>query len=116
MNSRRDWLKCFGAGALIVPIIGAKADESNAAQLIETPRIKPVELFAAIPKTIDLQKNVAAVAVLLTLKDGSRRRLEIQNPEGWGTIEMKSSQFDMTFTSGESPISEFGSVTGGFSL
>ena len=116
MNSRRDWLKFFGVGAVIVPIIGAKADESMAARLIEPPKIKQVELFAAVPKPINLQYNVAGVTVLLALKDGTKRRLEIKYPQGWGTIEVDASRIELGFNTNDSPVSSFGSITGGFTL
>lgn len=116
MNSRRDWLKFFGAGAVIVPIIGAKADESQAAQLIEVPHIKPVELFASIPKPIDLRRNVTEAVLLVTLRDGTKRRLKIDNPQGWGTIELRTDSIEVSFTENTSPISAYGSIAGGFAL
>ncbi len=115
MNSRRDWLKCFRAGALIVPIIGGKAAEQHVAELIQRPSIRPVELFASIPKPIDL-RNVASATVLLGMKDGATHRLEVESPQGWGRIVVASSRMQIDFNEGSSPATDFGSIIGGFTL
>ena len=116
MTNRRDWLKYFGVGAVIVPIIGAKADESMAARLIEPPNIKPVELFAKIPKPIDLKYKVASAAVLFTLQDGSTHRIDVNKPNGWGSIDLCASRIDITFQELASPVTTWGSIDGGFRL
>jgi hypothetical protein len=116
METRRSLLKFFGAGTLIAPIIGGKAVERHVAELIERPNIRPVELFTSIPKPIDLRGNVTSATVLIGMKDGTLRRLEIENPQGWGRICVSASRVQIDFNEGSSPATDFGSIIGTFSL
>lgn len=76
--NRRDVLKKFGIGTVIVPILGGVTDNSATAQLIEIPHIKPVELFYKIPEPLDLSK-VREAQLMLTMEDGTVRAVSINN-------------------------------------
>lgn len=82
MFSRRDLMKHFGVGALIVPIVGGKAEESATAQLIEVPKVRPVELHAEIPKPLDL-RQVKRAALSLEMKDGTVRTVRFDSWDFW---------------------------------
>lgn len=81
--NRRGLLKAFGIGALIAPIIGGKAETSATAQLIEVPKVKPVELFQELPKSLDA-RQVEKVTLLLELRDGTTRRIDPDYTYGFG--------------------------------
>lgn len=85
MFSRRQLMKHFGAGALIAPIIGGKPDESVAAQLIEVPRVRQVELHREMPKPLQLS-SVVRGTVRLELEDGTVRTLDLGSIYGGGSI------------------------------
>lgn len=82
MFSRRDLMKYFGAGAVIVPIVGGKTEESATAQLIEVPKVRPVELHAEIPKPLDL-RQVKRAALSLEMKDGTVRTIRFDSLDAW---------------------------------
>jgi hypothetical protein len=86
MMDRRDLLKRFGIGAIIVPVVGGAAITSHAATLIEVPKVKPVELFASIPKELNLE-DVARVTITFTMKDATERIITIDRPALRGTIK-----------------------------
>ena len=44
MNQRRDFLKMFGVGATIIPVIAGVADITMPARLIAEPIVEPVKL------------------------------------------------------------------------
>ena len=97
MKSRRDLLKFFGAGALIAPIIGAKADETSIAQLIEPPKVRPVELFREIPKKLDVRK-VTRIALIFETTDGERLRIAAQPQDKFGIIGPGDEQIELFFS------------------
>jgi hypothetical protein len=47
--NRRDLLKYFTAGASIIPVVGGMPKMEAAANLIEVPKISPVEIVKDIP-------------------------------------------------------------------
>lgn len=51
--NRRDLLKLFGIGAIAVPVLGGAPQMEAAVQIIEVPKIQPVELYTVydIPNT-----------------------------------------------------------------
>ncbi|MFH1741144.1 MAG: hypothetical protein ABIH23_19250 [bacterium] len=97
MKSRRDLLRVFGIGALIAPIIGAKADETSIAQLIEPPKVRPVELFREIPKKLDLRK-VTRIVLIFETTDGERHRIEAQPQDKFGIIGPGDDQIELYFS------------------
>lgn len=82
MFSRRDLVKYFGAGALIAPIVGGKAEEGKAAELIEVPKVRPVEIHKEIPKPLDLAKAKRAT-ITFEMKDGSSRAIAFNLLTSW---------------------------------
>ena len=97
MKSRRDLLRVFGAGALIAPIIGAKADETSIAQLIEPPKVRPVELFREIPKKLDVRK-VTRIVLIFETTDGERLRIAAQPQDKFGIIGPGDEQIELYFS------------------
>lgn len=119
MNTRRDWLRLFGAGSLIVPLIGGGPDEHNAAQLIETPRIKRVELFKHNSSTLlyweqlNLEANLIGAEIVLSMRDGSRKRFAVEDMRATGIIDAFSPQIEIAFVNRKtSPLSESALITG----
>ena len=82
---RRDLLRKFGIGALIVPIIGGQPEKSAAAQLIEIPKIRPVELVKELPEKIQLA-DVQTAELVLTMQDGTRHSIEFNTWEAKGFL------------------------------
>jgi hypothetical protein len=76
-------MKYFGIGSIILPVIGAKAEPQLAAQLIELPVLRPVELAATVPEPFDLAE-VGSASLILSAKNGQLLRLDIPNiQEAW---------------------------------
>lgn len=85
---RRDLLKRFGIGAIIAPIVGGVVERSASAELIEIPKVKPVELFSSVPKPVDLRK-VKSAQIVLEMNDGQTRTISLNRwPWGEGKIEV----------------------------
>lgn len=80
---RRDLLKRFGVGAIIAPIIGGVVERSASAELIEVPKVKPVELFSKIPGPVDLS-DVVSAQIVLEMGDGQTRTLTLSK---WPSFE-----------------------------
>ena len=97
MKSRRDLLKFFGAGVLIAPIVGAKPDETTIAQLIEQPKIRPIELFPEIPKDLDIGK-AKKVTIFIEMANGERRRITAEPQSGWGILGAADDQVELHFS------------------
>lgn len=74
--NRRELLKYFAAGTLITPVTGAK--EFVAAQLVEAPRIKPIE----VPRLVNpiALNRIKGLTLTLTMDDDSIRQLPLENP------------------------------------
>lgn len=83
--NRRELLKYFSAGALVAPIIGSAAREDKAAQLIEVPNVRPVELFKAVPKAIDIEQ-VKRLTITFEMEDGTRHSATAKPDFGWGKL------------------------------
>lgn len=77
--NRRTLIEKFGIGAIIAPILGGAVDQSAAAELIEVPRVRPVEPFTRIPEPIGLG-CIKQASVQLTMNDGSLRQIDIPFP------------------------------------
>ncbi len=86
MMDRREILKRFGIGAVIVPVIGGAAVTNSAVELIEVPKVRPVELFRELPKPLDLSK-ITKVTVTCQFADGKTRTMEADNLFCNGHIE-----------------------------
>ncbi len=63
MSNRRDFLKLFGAGAVIVPVVAGVAEVTSPATLIHVPDIEPVELVktANVEDAVHDMQNVSIV-------------------------------------------------------
>lgn len=85
MIDRRDLLKKFGIGALIAPIVGGAVEQSAVAELVEVPKIRPVELFSKIPETLDLSK-VRSAKLVMQMADGSIRSISADVVVGRGAV------------------------------
>ena len=81
MNDRREFLKLFGAGCAIVPIIGGLPIQSAEVTLIESPRVRLADspiLFGNV-KSGDIQMNGKyGITVIFEREDGMRRMLQGQ--------------------------------------
>lgn len=87
MMDRRDILKRFGIGAIIVPVIGGAAATTSAVELIEVPKVRPVELFTKIPEPLALSK-IKKVTLTLEYQDGKTRSIATsRNPFSSGLIK-----------------------------
>ena len=73
MNTRRELLKYFGIGTVIVPLVGGAPDVTTPAKLIATPELKPVILTEGKP--LDL-RTVKSVTVTVECHDGTRRSIQ----------------------------------------
>jgi hypothetical protein len=102
MQNRRELLKLFGAGTLIAPVIGAKADETAAVQLIETPKIKPVELFPRIPEPIRIERG-SKITILIENPDGKRYSVAARADYSTGAIQPEDSEVMVEFGYNASP-------------
>lgn len=100
MLDRRNLLKFFGSGALVAPIIGQAADESNAARLIEPARVEGVELFSNIPATIEVQE-IKTMTLVFNMRDGKSHRMNLtpQHRLSYGTVEPSTAVVDLDFRS-----------------
>jgi hypothetical protein len=82
-GTRRDLLKYFGIGTVIVPMVSGAPDVTTPAKLIEVPEIKPVILTEG--KTPDL-KTVKSVTITLECVDGTRRSIQSEYIHGHGQL------------------------------
>ncbi len=83
---RRDLLKRFGIGAIIAPIIGGVVERSASAELIEVPKVRPVELFSSVPAPVEL-RDVKMARIVLEINDGQTRTITLNRwPWGEGKI------------------------------
>ena len=110
MDTRRELLKRFGIGALIAPIVGGVVVPSATAELIEIPKIKPVELHTEVPKDLQIGRVVGA-SIVLKLSDGTTRVLDIEHPFVMGETITPGQQLSATvkivkYHEGSSPRSE----------
>lgn len=74
---RRDLLKMFGIGTVIVPLT-AKGDEPVPVRLIEVPKFELIDPAAAIIQPFRAS-DVAGALVVLKMRDGSTRQMTHQN-------------------------------------
>ena len=114
MMDRRDILKRFGIGAIIVPVIGGAAVTSSAVELIEVPKVRPVELFKEIPKPIALSE-VDKATINLKFKDGTARSIMVADWfSGTGRLLLSHRlEVFIQFSSGDSsPAATVGEIYG----
>lgn len=71
MQDRRSWLKAFGVGALVAPIVDGMPNLSLPAQLVTTPEIKAVEVV----KQIDIDGIISGdhCDIMVILRDRRTR-------------------------------------------
>ena len=112
MKSRRDLMRAFGIGSFIAPVIGSTIDESCIAQLIEIPKLKPIEVVAKIPAPLDTKK-IRRASLILECSDGTHRHVTIDIGDKFGIIEPTGS-IEIAFQSGTgySPVTWGGSIDG----
>jgi hypothetical protein len=110
---RRDLLKKFGIGVVIAPIIGGIVERDASAQLIEVPKVKPVELFTKIPEDLNLN-DVESAEIVMKLNSGKSRSIAINKWWSSGVIAAKDQfRVDVSFIStNASPQFKFGSIYG----
>lgn len=106
---RRDLLKRFGIGAIIAPIVGGVVERSASAELIEVPKVRPVELFSKIPAALRL-RDVKTAQLVLEMKDGQTRCIAMRGwPYGEGEIKVTdflAARVEFLRMDGASPRSE----------
>jgi hypothetical protein len=109
-GTRRDLLKYFGIGTVIVPIVSGAPDVTTPAKLIATPELKQVIL--ADTKPIDL-KTVKSVTITLECVDGSRGSIQSEFINGGGLIRQTDHLgILITFLGQSSPSSRIGALQG----
>jgi len=80
------------------------------------PPKKPVELFSRTSTPMDLQGDLKSASVLLALKDGSIRRIDVRRPLGWGVVPLDATRIEIWIGQATPPISEQASITGEVTL
>lgn len=75
-QNRRDLLKYFGIGTVIIPVIGGTPETEKPATLIEVPKVEIAEALPAVTgEDLDLRR-VRSARLTLGLSDGTSRVLE----------------------------------------
>ncbi len=83
MNTRRELLKYFGIGTVIVPLVSGAPDVRTPAKLISEPDIKPVILSEVKP--LDL-RVIKSLTLTIECLDGSRHSIQSEYVFGRGLI------------------------------
>jgi hypothetical protein len=83
LTNRRDLLKYFGIGTVIVPMMGTQPVVEAASELIEIPKIQPVSL-----KVSEIGErtpcDVVRVQIMITHADGRRYGVQSDTPGSFG--------------------------------
>lgn len=85
-NKRRDFLKLFGAGALIAPVI----DGTAIARIIEPPKVEIWEPETAVVKRpLDL-RHLTSMELKVTYSDGVVDTFTVDNPSSRAYVHAES--------------------------
>lgn len=87
-QSRRDLMKFFGIGTVIMPVIGGVVETSAPAKLIEAPKIDLIVSPAMSDKTLDVSRSsMKSLTVHIEFHDGTTRSIRsVYSPWGSGAI------------------------------
>jgi hypothetical protein len=109
MQSRRDLLKHFGIGTVIVPLVGGAAEITAPAKLIEVPSIEAVK---TLPRSLNL-KDLKSVTVVFEHSDGSVSTFKSDYwVQGYGKNLKAGSKLSLSIVlhAGQSPLVDVGNV------
>lgn len=89
MNNRRDFLKLFGVGAAVAPVIAGLPLLDHQAKLIETPNIdvQPVERMPH-KDLLDMFAQLSKVRIQINISDERGRIVTYQSPGYLKNVEL----------------------------